>query len=288
MGLQGTIKTYKVSRVNSYACYANLPMNKLLKKLTEWLSASKAAPLHSALPGSRNPPPSLQHGGSETATRTLLVQILLRDLLRKSGMPAGLVQCQMQVMYSRTRGQRLYVRLVVRHWDERLMKYAFVFQKALLTEILQFEPQAASWLQGITWQLEVASSCPLTELPGPEFWQAAQASVEADEPVDPFDITPLPADAVAASPEPRPVPVAAAPVAVPTWPELSAAAAPAAAPLLDPVQPLPSLIDEPATAQDDTAQDLERLFAIRDNELALNNMLLAGYESTEPSPLEKR
>jgi hypothetical protein len=262
-------------------------MNKLMKKFTEWLGASKAAPLHRALPSSRNPPTSLQHDGSETATRTLLVQVLLRDLLRKNGMPAGLVLCQIQVMHSRTPGQRLYVRLVVRYWDERLMKYAFAFQKALLTEILQLEPKAASWLQGIAWQLEVASSCPLTQLPGPEFWQAAQANAKADTPVDPSDTTTSPADAVAASPEPRPVPGAAAPMAAPTWPELSAAAALAAAPLLDPAQPLPSLIDEPAAAQDDTAQDLERLFAIRDNELALNNMLLAGYESSQPSALEK-
>jgi len=262
-------------------------MNKRLEKLSGWLDGSKAAPLHSALPGGSCLPLSTLQGESETATRALLVQVLLRDLLRKSGMPAGLVQCQIQLMTSLTRGQRLYVKLVVTQWDQRLMKYAFPFQKALLTEILQFEPQAASWLQGITWQLEVASSCPLTKLPGPEFWQAAHVSDEAAESVDPFDTISLSANAMATSHAPIPVADPAAPVAVPTGPEPSVAAALAAIPLLNPVEPLPSLIDVPAAAQDDTAQDLERLFAIRDNELALNKMLLAGYESTDPLPLEK-
>lgn len=261
-------------------------MNNMFKKLSEWLGGNRAAPRNSSLPSSRNPQQSELHDGSETATRGQLVQVLLRDLLRKNGMPVGLVHCQTQVINSRTRGQGLYVRLVVKHWDERLMKYAFAFQKALLTEIVQFEPQAVSWLHGIAWQLEVASSCPLTELPGPEFWQA---TVKAEEPDDQFDIIPLPANAAAASPAPIPVRVPL--VAVPVIPMLSVAAALSAIPLLDPVEPLPLLIDVPAAPIDDTAQDLERLFAIRDNELANlanNNLLPAGYESTEPSPLQKR
>lgn len=156
---------------------------------------------------------------------------------------------------------------------------------------MQLEPQAASWLQGISWQLAVASSCPVTELPGPEFWKAPQATAKAEEPDDQFDIIPLPANAVAASPAPMPVPVLASPVAVPTLPVLPVAAALAAIPLLDLVEPLPSRIEEPAAAQDDTAQDLERLFAIRDNELANladNNILPSWYASTEPAELQKR
>ena len=188
------------------------------------------------------------HDGSETEIRGQLVQVMLRDLVRKSGMPAGWVQCQIQIMNSRSRGKGIYVRLVVKHWDERLMKYAFAFQKALLTDIVEFEPKAASWLQGIAWQLEVASSCPLTELPGPEFWKEPVVSAAAAKPVEPVDIIPMSANAVTAAVQ---------------------------------VQSPP----------DDTAQDLERLFAIRDNELAnlaANNLLPPGYESTEPSPLQIR
>ena len=99
------------------------------------------------------------------------------------------------------------MRLVVKHWDERLMKYAFAFQKALLTEILQFEPHAASWLQGMSWQFDLANTCAVTELPDSPFWLDAQVSLAQG-------------------------------------------------------------VDETLTPENDTAQDLEKLFAIRDKELA--------------------
>jgi len=226
-------------------------MNTIMKKLSSWFGGSLVAPRNSLLASSRIPQSSMLDDGSETATRGQLVQVLLRDLVRKSGMPPGWVQCQIQVMNSRSRGQGIYVRLVVKHWDERLMKYAFAFQKALLTDIVQFEPKAASWLQGIAWQLEVAGSCPLTELPGPQFWQAPVVSTTATKPivpVDAFDIIPMPANAVI------------------------------------------SAVEVPAPP-DDPAQDLERLFAIRDKELAdmsSDNLMPAGYENTQPAPFQNR
>ncbi|MGB4115450.1 MAG: hypothetical protein WBK51_02770 [Polaromonas sp.] len=220
------------------------------------------------------------HDGSETATRGQLVQVLLRDLVRKSGMPPGLIQCQIQVMNSRSRGQGLFVRLVVKQWDERLMTYAFAFQKALLTEIVQFEPQAGTWLQGIAWQLEVAASCPLTDLPGPDFWQAPALSAK---PFDQFDIVPMPANAVAVV-APMPVPESPAVPVLPGFPVAAVVGVPDALPSL------PPLIDVPTPPVDDTAQDLGRLFAIRDNELASlakDNLLPVGNQSMEPSPLQR-
>jgi hypothetical protein len=270
-------------------------MNNPLKQLFDFFGFNRAVPSHSSLPNTRSSQHSMLHDGSETATRGQLVQVLLRDLVKKSGMPAGAVQCQIQVINSRSRGQGIYVRLVVKQWDERLMKYAFAFQKALLTEIVQFEPKATIWLQGIAWQLEVAGSCPLTDLPGPAFWQTPVATVDSSDSIDPFDIIPMPAHAATAPaatlPLPAPPVAVAVAVAVPTLPELSVAAALSAKPLLEPVEPLPSLIDMPVAPIDDTAQDLEKLFAIRDNELAnlaADNLLPAGYESTEPSPLRNR
>ena len=240
-------------------------MNNLLKKFLGMFGLTRVSAPNSALPSSRMPQQSVLHDGSETATRSQLVQVLLRDLVRKCGMPIGWVQCQIQVVNSRSRGQGIYVRLVIKQWDERLMTYAFAFQKALLTDIVQFEPKAGDWLQGIAWQLEVAGSCPLTELPGPGFWQQTFLAAQPD---DQFDIIPLPARA--------PEPAATVPVTVAA---------------LDAIEPSPMLLNVPAEPQDETAQDLERLFAIRDNELAnlaTNNPLPAGYESTEPAPLQIR
>ena len=109
--------------------------------------------------------------GSDNALRRQLVHVLLRDVLRRHGIPASLVECQMLVVSSRSRGPGMYVRLVLKQWDERLVRYAFAFQKALKADILRFEPQANEWLHGISWQFEFGESCPFAALPDKSFWQ---------------------------------------------------------------------------------------------------------------------
>lgn len=230
---------------------------------------------HNSLPGSRSFQSSIQDG-SENATRGQLVQVMMRDVLRKSGIPPGWIECQIQVVASRSRGPGIYVRLVVKHWDSRLMQYTFAFQKALLTAIVQFEPQAANWLHGIAWQLEVASTCPHTVLPDKAYW------LEAPQ-------TYMPAKAVA-----QPVAVAmpaakAAPIAAPVATPVAATAPSAPFKPVAPAKPaLPLFEIEKPTPENDATADLERLFAIRDNELAheaANNPRPLGYEKTEPAPL---
>lgn len=186
---------------------------------------------------SRDNPPTIVDG-SENATRRQLVQVLLRDVLRRSGIPAHWIDCQMLLVSSRTKGAGMYVRLVVKHWNQHLMNYANAFQKELLTDIERFDPQSRDWLHGISWQLEVGDSCPFTTLPEANFWKEAEI--------------PPPKEKVW---EPRG----------------------------------PALVAKPmAFASTQPAEDLEKLFAIRDRELdrqAAQGLTPVGYEKTQPSPL---
>lgn len=122
--------------------------------------------------------PTTLEEGSENGVRRRIVQALMRDLLSKHGIPAGWIECQMLIVSSRNRGPGMYVRLVIQHWDERLMNYAFALQKELIAEIKQFEPQAVAWLHGVSWQLNVESSCPYTTVPGKSFWLAPMPTPE--------------------------------------------------------------------------------------------------------------
>ncbi|MGH8857701.1 MAG: hypothetical protein ACREXG_06695, partial [Polaromonas sp.] len=70
------------------------------------------------------------------------------------------------------RGEGMYVRLVIKHWDIRLLTYAVAFQKSLLIDIMRFEPHASQWLYGISWQMDVGDSCPYPELPDRSVWAA--------------------------------------------------------------------------------------------------------------------
>lgn len=248
-------------------------------------AADKRPPVgDSFLPSSPTQQQSILNDGSEAATRGQLVHTVMRDLIRKSGIPPGWIQCQIHVVSSRKRGRGIFVRLVVKQWDRRLMTYAFAFQKALLTDIVQHEPKATAWLQGVAWQLEVADTCPVTDLPDSQYWQTHGE-------VDPFDIIAIPASAMpvhAPTPDPMVAPGSVAAVTPPTpvTPMLAAAAVPTFA--LDELELLPPAVDEPPTPENDTAEDLERLFAIRDRELkqpTVGKLSPKGYEKTEPSPL---
>ncbi len=233
-------------------------MKKILRLLFGPLRSVTA--IGSPSPGRDNP--LTIEDGSENATRRQLVQVLLRDVLRRSGIPAHWIECQMMVVSSRTRGAGMYVRLVIKHWDDRLLNYAFAFQSELTRDIARFEPKASDWLHGISWQLDVVDTCPHSSLPDKSFWQdAAKIPLQASQ--QPRTPTPNVADTA---------PVAASPPVAPVAPVK-------ASPAFDVTQPFM------ASGPND---DLEKLFAIRDRELAMaaaDGLMPVGYEKTQPSPL---
>lgn len=191
------------------------------------------------LVASRDNPATIEEG-SENGTRRQLVQVLLRDVLRRSGIPPGWIECQMLLVSSRTRGHGMYVRLVLKHWDHRMMNYTIAFQNALVADIERFEPKAREWLHGISWQLEVGNSCPYTELPEKSYWLEGT---------------------------------------------LADAMGPASAAYHKQTR---SFEHPPVVDDNDPSADLERLFAIRDQELdrqAAQGLTPVGYEKTQPSPL---
>jgi hypothetical protein len=222
---------------------------------------------------SRDNPLTIEDG-SDNATRRHLVQVLLRDAMRKYGIPLPWIDCQMLLVSSRSRGPGMYVRLVVRHWDDRLMKYAFAFQNALMEEITRFEPGAAQWLHGISWQLEVAETCPNPTMPDKSYWAdparpapGASARPSRSAPLAPLASLPTPATTPSA-------PVPAAPAVAASLP------AQPAAPVARPASAAPA-------PDADAMKDLERLFRIRDQELGQpgDSNSAVGYEATRPSPL---
>ncbi len=108
---------------------------------------------------------------SPIVVRRQLIQVLLRDTARRAGIPADWLDCQM-LMTSNASGQEgMYVHIVMKHWDLRLLTYAAAFQKALMVDIMRFEPRANEWLHGISWQLDGGDSCPHQTLPDPTHWR---------------------------------------------------------------------------------------------------------------------
>ncbi len=119
---------------------------------------------------------------SQAAMRRELVRVLTRDTQRFAGIPNGWIDSQVLLEPGRDGQTYLHLRLVVKHWDEWLIKYAVAFQRKLQSEIERFEPGAHEWLLSITWQYQVDSECPFLELPDAFEWGAnGNQSREQDE-----------------------------------------------------------------------------------------------------------
>lgn len=150
-------------------------MKNLMRKI--WGASPEADPSDLEGPLSRSASVTAEEG-SDQAARRQLVQVLLRDVLRRHGIPLHWIECQVLMVASSTRGPGMYARLVIKHWDDRLMTYTFALQNALRAGLASFEPQSTEWLHGISWQLDVEDSCPHKKLPEKSFWQGEAASTE--------------------------------------------------------------------------------------------------------------
>ena len=170
---------------------AKIKMKKFLQRLFD-----KPAPINSPRKNTAVSLDSLfiPEDGSSDAMRRQLILLLLRDLMRRQGLPLAWIELQLLMVNSTSRGEGLYVRLILKHWDARLINYIQAFQNELLADIVRFEPQFDTWMRGISWQLDMTASCPYTQLPGKAFWQAP-AKQPADQirtaPVTPEQPTPL-------------------------------------------------------------------------------------------------
>jgi len=106
--------------------------------------------------------------------RRELLRVRTRNTLRLSGIPESWIEAQ--VLLEPVGGRTfMHLRLVVRHWDPRLMRYAIAFQHKLMDEIERIDPQAAQWLLSIVWAFPPELESPDPELPQPSAWLDLEA-----------------------------------------------------------------------------------------------------------------
>jgi hypothetical protein len=209
---------------------------------------------HSVL--SPDAPPS-RSAASDSSTRRELLRVVLRNTLSRHGIPTTWISAEMLMATSRGREPGIHWRLVIRHWDPRLLTHAVALQNALIVRVLAFDPLAAQWLMGISWQFNLPDESLCPPLPHPGTWTSAPRPAEDRE-------SDAPAQPAGGSGD-----VIAGPVRIPGAP-----------------RPQTGIED------DEVRADLERLFAVRDAELALHSSRTSSdatqpmYLKTEPQPLE--
>ncbi len=150
----------------------------LMKRLFAGPADSDSNSIEPALRETAEP---AQDFAAQVSTRRELLRIRTRNTLRLSGIPENWIEPQ--VLLEPEGGRTfLHLRLVVRQWDERLLRYAFALQTQLMAEIERIDPQARQWLLSIVWQYPQDLPCPYPDLPQPSAWLDARPTpAEPDE-----------------------------------------------------------------------------------------------------------
>lgn len=114
-------------------------------------------------------------GADQNTTRRELLRVVLRDTLARHGIPAAWIGSD---VFTSTRGREpgVHLRLVLKHWEPRLLACMVALQKHIARRVALYDPLAHNWLLGISWQfaLEDDSACP--EMPDPTVWRVAASA----------------------------------------------------------------------------------------------------------------
>lgn len=121
--------------------------------------------------------------GSRNAPRRELVHVILRDTMRKHGIPSAWIDCKVLSVMTRNQTPGLHAQFVVLDGEDRLMDYIHAFQDSFWEEIERFDPQVRQWLLSVSWQFEGRSTHGFASIPGPGSWTE-------DVPTQPPEVSP--------------------------------------------------------------------------------------------------
>lgn len=138
-----------------------------------------SAPAKQRGPASVAGVPSAAHGAasrapveSPQAVRKELVRVAVKDTLTYAGIPLDWIRVDPLMTQSPGREAGLSVRLVMLHWDSRLMVHSVALQNQLVKRLQGLDPIADKWLMGVNWQFQLKDESKCPPLPHPGSWTA--------------------------------------------------------------------------------------------------------------------
>lgn len=140
--------------------------------------ASDSRPAPHPAPPSVSPPSTKPHSDIQRE----LVRVVLKDTLRRHGIPSELLTCEVNTIPSGPRGEELHIQLVVMQWHELLLRYARALELQLLRGLDRFEPMVDHTQKcTISWRFSPECGSPFTVLPPPVVWAHSAATEAAPE-----------------------------------------------------------------------------------------------------------
>lgn len=111
-----------------------------------------------------------------------LVRIVLRDTLRKNGIPTDWIGSQIASRTQPGQPSAHQIQLVILKWHEGLLRFAPLLEQQILQGLQQFDPQSDHSGDTVVWSFAPNCGCPYTTLPAPSYWSAAAEKLKFDLP----------------------------------------------------------------------------------------------------------
>jgi hypothetical protein len=131
--------------------------------------------------------------GSRNGPRRELVQVVLRDTMRKHGIPSDWIDCRILSTVSKAGRHGLHASFIVKQAHDRMIGYVFAFQDSFERELARFEPRARDWLLSIGWEFQGFNAADMPQprtftnsVPAPPPARAGQVQAAGDLP--PLDL----------------------------------------------------------------------------------------------------
>lgn len=136
---------------------------------------------------------ALEKTKSRNAPRRDLVKVVLRETMRKHGIPSDWIECRSLSVLTRRHKSGMHVQLLVRKADQQLLPYVHAFQESFWEQVLRMDPTAREWLFSVGWEFYGPAGRGFSDMPGAGSWDT-QGDTQAMD----TDPQPLPAREVQA------------------------------------------------------------------------------------------
>ncbi|MBL0419472.1 hypothetical protein JI739_03830 [Ramlibacter sp. AW1] len=128
------------------------------------------------------PPPSVSRfedseessTNSRSVPRREVVHVVLRDTMRRHGIPTEWIECRTLSLVQSSRSTGTYVTFIVRGGQDRLLAYVPAFQASFKQALERFDPRSTDWLRGVAWQFECDEPSGQVAMPDAAAWREGQ------------------------------------------------------------------------------------------------------------------
>jgi hypothetical protein len=161
--------------------------------------AAKPAPPAGAKARNSGPAPDGTSVLPAGRMRREMLRLVLRQSLTRNGIPSTWIVAETLEVPARGESSGVHIRLVLQHWEPRLLPYTLAFEHDLEQRLLAVEPDAHSWFRGFSWQYAALGDP--GSMPDPSTWAPAEpAPVPEQAPALPREAPAFVAEAPASSP----------------------------------------------------------------------------------------